>query len=555
MKNKRIKFLICFVLTAILTFEAGAFASVEVKQTGKDTAGIELVIDGTTTPTDFIIQVFAPGKNQSNLIAGSSAANAQILIWNKQGVTDENGKFSAEFGIDNTMGEYKVRLYDGKSGVVNNNAGTFQFVDEDNFRILISGLNAAAKSSAAESYILANGDKLNIFDTQNISVAALAEIVEEEIKSGDFDADSFENSKKRADLINLIGYLNQSETEDVFSFADALGQISEYKAFTDVNNYFENAGKSAAVTEKLLGKGIKDIISFKKRLAEAMVLTIVHQPNGIDNVKEALAHLGKLAGVKTNGASDDKIYSVCGVSYENIAAFNAAVSKKPGSGSQGGGGGGGAGGGTVSTGTKGDILNADKLDEDETEKPQPIPNDVFIDLEDAIWARNAIVSLTDKGYLRGRAEGIFAPNENILREEFVKILVCAFDKGEDADESTRLPFKDVDVKEWYYPYLVKAVNWGLVKGHSEDLFGIGECITRQDMAVMIYRAAANGELASEDYSTEFTDFDTIDSYATEAISFFVERGIINGMGDGSIRPKRHTTRAEAAKVIYEVLKQ
>ena len=145
---------------------------------------------------------------------------------------------------------------------------------------------------------------------------------------------------------------------------------------------------------------------------------------------------------------------------------------------------------------------------------------------------------------------MFEPNEKILREEFVKILSEAFIKT-DSDEE--LNFDDADKNAWYYKFLKKAVKGGIVTGQSEHHFGIGENITREDMAVMLYRAAYS-DVDGDIKELEFTDNENISDYAKKAVVVLVSKGIINGMPDGSFAPKANATRAEAAKMVYEVLK-
>ena len=53
--------------------------------------------------------------------------------------------------------------------------------------------------------------------------------------------------------------------------------------------------------------------------------------------------------------------------------------------------------------------------------------------------------------------------------------------------------------------------------------------------------------------TDFTDFEEVSDYAKEAVSMLAGEGIINGMGDGSFAPKKETTRAQAAKLMYAVI--
>lgn len=52
-------------------------------------------------------------------------------------------------------------------------------------------------------------------------------------------------------------------------------------------------------------------------------------------------------------------------------------------------------------------------------------------------------------------------------------------------------------------------------------------------------------------AAEFADSSDISEYALEAVTALYEAGIVNGYGD-SISPLQSATRAEAAKMIYEI---
>lgn len=93
-------------------------------------------------------------------------------------------------------------------------------------------------------------------------------------------------------------------------------------------------------------------------------------------------------------------------------------------------------------------------------------------------------------------------------------------------------------------------NSGVISGVSESKFGVGDYITRQDMAVILYRA---NWLASKNGFDGFADDESIDEYARDAVNAFASNGIIGGYDDGSFRPKEFATRAEAAVILGRLL--
>ena len=91
-----------------------------------------------------------------------------------------------------------------------------------------------------------------------------------------------------------------------------------------------------------------------------------------------------------------------------------------------------------------------------------------------------------------------------------------------------------------------------MNGIGENIFGVGKSVSRQDFAVMMYRALADN--AGDDAVLRFSDSEEIADYAQAAVKHFVSGGIISGYDDNTFRPNGSITRAEAAKIIYNIIK-
>ena len=176
---------------------------------------------------------------------------------------------------------------------------------------------------------------------------------------------------------------------------------------------------------------------------------------------------------------------------------------------------------------------------------------IFTDIANYQWAETAIYALQEKGIVQGTGAQTFEPERSVTREEFVKMLVLA--AGVMADNAVA-PFEDVAQGAWYVPYIASAYNSGLVAGVTDTTFGIGSCITREQLAVMVHRAiATKGTLQSVDSDATFADFSSVSDFAKDAVTYVNAAGIMNGMGDGSFAPQMPVNRAQAAKVIYELI--
>lgn len=217
----------------------------------------------------------------------------------------------------------------------------------------------------------------------------------------------------------------------------------------------------------------------------------------------------------------------------------------------GGNGGGGNGGGGGNSGSGGSGGYQPSIKPAETAKNA---GSGFSDMENYVWADNAVAKLKEIGAVSGKSGTEFAPGDNVKREEFVKMVLQAFGLMNDAD-GTQSGFADVDGAEWYAPYVVRAAGLGIISGVSEREFGIGKPITRQDMAAISFRAL---RYKISDFDTDtaaegFTDIDEIGEYARTPVMILKKLQVVNGYSDGSFRPQQTASRAEAAQMIFSMI--
>lgn len=170
---------------------------------------------------------------------------------------------------------------------------------------------------------------------------------------------------------------------------------------------------------------------------------------------------------------------------------------------------------------------------------------VFTDV-DGHWAKDAIISLYDKSIISGYADNTFLPDSPITRAEFVVMAVRLLG----AQYNQTMSFADVNTSDWFYQSVMTAAANGWVSGISDTEFAPNKLITREDAAVIMYRAAG-ASLGVAEGAADFSDAAEISPYAAEAVAAMYENGIISGY-DGAFYPKKEITRAEAAQ-IFNVL--
>lgn len=175
----------------------------------------------------------------------------------------------------------------------------------------------------------------------------------------------------------------------------------------------------------------------------------------------------------------------------------------------------------------------------------------FKDLTNSEWARSSIEALATRGIVTGVGDNMFSPNKKVTRAEFLSMLINAFDL---TDNNADCTFTDVSKQKWYYSSIATAQKLGIFQGRSDGTSGVNDEISRQDMAVMVYKVAKlmNIDMNESRNVEKFTDSDKISAYAAEAIETMYSNRIISGTGNGAFTPKSSATRAQAAAIIFKV---
>ena len=181
----------------------------------------------------------------------------------------------------------------------------------------------------------------------------------------------------------------------------------------------------------------------------------------------------------------------------------------------------------------------------------PVNAKIFNDLQGVEWAENAINTLAEAGVISKNDEMKFEPLNNVKREEFVKLIVSGFNlKNPNATSD----FTDVDKDSWFYPYVSSMAMLNLVKGFNNS-FGSGQDITRQDIAVLLYRVMQYVGIDATPSEPElFNDDAQISDYAKSSVYIMRQIGIIKGTPENTFEPTSFATRAEAAQMIYNTYK-
>jgi len=489
------------------------------------------------------VAVYAPHKT----LADIQGEFRDVIVWKTQVTAENNGKYKTAFNIDYedaVSGMYRVEIaYDGGSEtryMRYTNPVSAESVFGD---LLMPAVESGDKESVGDVIYSKHFDLFvdDKYITEEIADRG-AEILLDYVRENEL---TFSNVETILNKAVAIAALEAEAIEDV---------TGEGKIFDLANSSIKDFYQKSFVTEKtgkIIAKRMKDtkykasskfdtaFEHFDAELRDAFILAVVENPEEPSSIKSVLKAFG------LTGYTAAHYAYISEKSYDSVDALIDVLDnyETKGSGNSGGGGGGGFGGGyTIS-----DKFVPKK--EEVTDIPANITDSqkVFNDLAGYEWAEEAINSLYADGIVNGVAEGRFEPERNITREEFVKLLCEVFDFG---TANSAVTFRDVNESDWFAPYISRAVELGIIKGISDDEFGSGALISREDMAVIMHRALAVAGKTIPGEGMDFVDGYTVSEYAKESVSALAGAGIINGIGDGIFSPKSYATRAQAAVIIF-----
>jgi hypothetical protein len=175
----------------------------------------------------------------------------------------------------------------------------------------------------------------------------------------------------------------------------------------------------------------------------------------------------------------------------------------------------------------------------------------FNDVNENHWAYKYISSLVKSGIIKGKSDKIFDPEEALTRGQFASMLVRALE----LKAQNTAPFKDVSGQ--LSEEAAAAYESGIIKGVTTDKFYPNQKINREQMAAMIMRAyeVKTGSKYASKTTHQYKDRASITPEFRAQIDAVHELDIMTGNKDGSFQPKAKSTRAQAAKVVYQLLQK
>ena len=172
----------------------------------------------------------------------------------------------------------------------------------------------------------------------------------------------------------------------------------------------------------------------------------------------------------------------------------------------------------------------------------------FRDVDVDDWFYDAVVYAYENGLMSGVSNREFAPNSTLTRAMVAQMLWAMEGKPQ---VNYLMQYADVGSGDWYAEAVRWASSQGIMSGYGDSQFGPNDPVTRQQLALILYNYAKE-----KDYDTtgggmalrEYSDYDAIADWAVTGLGWAVEHGLISGMGDGVLAPTGGATRAQVAQI-------
>lgn len=205
------------------------------------------------------------------------------------------------------------------------------------------------------------------------------------------------------------------------------------------------------------------------------------------------------------------------------------------------------------TPAKKDTNEEETKDEDTEGREKPVFTETtFTDVKKNDWHYESVKYVYENKLMQGTGKG-FEPESKMSRAMLVTVLYRMANP-----ESTENPhtFSDFGENEWYTDAVIWAASKGIVNGINSTEFAPDSDISREQMAIIIYRFAKIQGYNVENKAdlSSFADTNDVSDWALDAIKWANKTELINGTSETTLSPKATATRAQVAKVLMQFCK-
>lgn len=172
----------------------------------------------------------------------------------------------------------------------------------------------------------------------------------------------------------------------------------------------------------------------------------------------------------------------------------------------------------------------------------------FADVAQDAWFSTAVQFTASRELFSGVGDGRFAPQDSMSRAMLVTVLYQLENRPQTSTEGT---FSDVAQDAWYHDAALWAQEQGITGGSGDGSFSPNASITRESLALMLYRSAQSlGVTGKEGQSLDgFADHGSVSPWAQQAMEWAYANGILSGNDKGQLAPQADSSRAEVSAML------
>lgn len=169
----------------------------------------------------------------------------------------------------------------------------------------------------------------------------------------------------------------------------------------------------------------------------------------------------------------------------------------------------------------------------------------FTDVKTTDWFYDAVSFTYNMGIMDGVETNKFSPSTTITRGMVVTMLWRM--AGEPYASGTY--FDDVSYGRYYTTAVAWSARNNIIEGSGANTFGVNDPITREQLAVILYRYAKYMNYSTTTSSLYgYDDANKVSSWAKDAMGWAVRNGVIGGVTNTTLCPNNTATRAEVAQM-------
>lgn len=174
----------------------------------------------------------------------------------------------------------------------------------------------------------------------------------------------------------------------------------------------------------------------------------------------------------------------------------------------------------------------------------PTASASFSDVAPWDWSAPAVDFVQAHKLMNGVGEDTFDPYGTVSRG----MLATVLHRAAGSPHSTAgLYFQDIETGTWYIDSVIWCADARIVTGVDATHFAPNEPVTREQVALMLWRLAGWPQARSS--ASVFSDASQISLWARGGVDWAYGAGIISGKPDGSFAPQGTATRSEVAQML------